>query len=379
MDALKKQLGAGVGQVFDGAAQGAAKAAAQSVGDAVKSGALQAADAAVAQAAPAAAQGVASTAAQDVSSALAAALQPYVDSGKMTSDEMNAVIAEAAGAAQGAAAKVDAAGMVQGAVDKAVTGNVTVDADAAAGQIVAAMAPEKEAAVNQVTAALNGLDTAALKAMLLQFQQLSGDAQTMMGSVKSLTDALYNADAPSDQNTVVGAAGALAAGAQSAQDGAASLRDGAAQLTAGAAQLSNGASSLSAGLTQLSGASKTVRGAIGQFRTGAGSLNDGAAQLQDGLDTYASQAIGKLTELAGSADTSALQDVLKALETRAQSYTSYTGSADGVRANVKFVMKTAGLPEEETAFSSDTEDSEAAPQDKTLDASFWDRVKNLFS
>ena len=136
-------------------------------------------------AAPAAAQGVASTAAQDVSSALAAALQPYVDSGKMTSDEMNAVIAEAAGAAQGAAAKVDAAGMVQGAVDKAVTGNVTVDADAAAGQIVAAMAPEKETAVNQVTAALNGLDTAALKAMLLQFQQLSGDAQTMMGSVKS--------------------------------------------------------------------------------------------------------------------------------------------------------------------------------------------------
>lgn len=379
VDALKKQLGAGVGQVFDGAAQGAAKAAAQSVGDAVKSGALQAADAAVAQAAPAAAQGVASTAAQDVSSALAAVLQPYVDSGKMTSDEMNAVIAEAAGAAQGAAAKVDAAGMVQGAVDKAVTGNVTVDADAAAGQIVAAMAPEKEAAVNQVTAALNGLDTAALKAMLLQFQQLSGDAQTMMGSVKSLTDALYNADAPSDQNTVVGAAGALAAGAQSAQDGAASLRDGAAQLTAGAAQLSNGASSLSAGLTQLSGASKTVRGAIGQFRTGAGSLNDGAAQLQDGLDTYASQAIGKLTELAGSADTSALQDVLKALETRAQSYTSYTGSADGVRANVKFVMKTAGLPEEETTSSSDTEDSEAAPQDKTPDASFWDRVKNLFS
>ena len=64
-----------------------------------------------------------------------------------------------------------------------------------------------------------------------------------------------------------------------------------------AAQLSNGASSLSAGLTQLSGASKTVRDAIGQFRTGAGSLNDGAAQLQDGLDTYASQAIGKLTEL----------------------------------------------------------------------------------
>ena len=56
---------------------------------------------------------------------------------------MNAVIAEAAGAAQGAAAKVDAAGMVQGAVGKAVTGDVTVDADAAAGQIVAAMAPRK--------------------------------------------------------------------------------------------------------------------------------------------------------------------------------------------------------------------------------------------
>lgn len=188
--------------------------------------------------------------------------------------------------------------MVQGAVGKAVTGNVTVDADAAAGQIVAAMAPEKEAAVNQVTAALNGLDTAALKAMLLQFQQLSGDAQTMMGSVKSLTDALYNTDAPSDPEHCCRSGRSSAAGAQSAQDGAVSLRDGAAQLTAGAAQLSNGASSLSAGLTQLSGASKTVRDVIGQFRTGAGSLNDGAAQLQDGLDTYASQAIGKLTELA---------------------------------------------------------------------------------
>ena len=79
--------------------------------------------------------------------------------------------------------------------------------------------------------------------MLLQFQQLSGDAQTMMGSVKSLTDALYYTDAPSDKNTVVGAAELwrLARRARGRRTSPFGRR--AAQLTAGAAQLSTGASS----------------------------------------------------------------------------------------------------------------------------------------
>lgn len=354
--ALKTQLTTGVGKVFDGAAGGAAQAAAQNVGDGVKAGAVQAAQAAVGQAMPAVSQAVQDT--------LTAALQPYVDSGKLSAEEVSAILEQTGAAAQAAAPAV------QEAAAGAIQSQVNFDAAQVAEQVVAGMAEQKQAAVGQVTAALDGLDVSAVEPVMTGFLKLAGDAQTMMGSIKSLTGALYDPNDPANTQTVAGAAAALAAGTAGVKQGMDTLRAGADQLAAGTAELNNGASSLSAGLSTLSASSKTVKDAIGQFRTGAGSLNEGAGQLQAGLDTCVEQVGGRLKDLAGDG---ALSETLTALEEQAAEYTSYTGSADGVQASVKFIMKTDEPQPAESEEPAAEQTETAAPV-----TSFWDRVRHLF-
>ena len=197
----------------------------------------------------------------------------------------------------------------------------------------------------------------------------------MMGSVDALADALYNAANPADNETVVGAANAIAGGAQTVKEGADGLCAGAAQLNAGAAELSGGADALQTGLAQLSGASKTVKDAIGQFQTGAAQLATGGNTLQEGMDTYARDAIGKLTDKLDAATLDALTETLDAVQQRAQSYHSYTGCGEEMQCSVKFVMKTQGAAD---ASATPTQTAAAeAPAPKTQDA-FWTRVKNLF-
>lgn len=358
--ALKTRLATGVGQVFDGAAQGAAQTAAQNVGDAVKSGAAQIAQAAVGQTMPSVSQAVQDT--------LTAALQPYVDSGKLSPEEAAAIQEQAGGAVQAAAPAV------QEAAAGAIQSQVNFDAAQVADQVAVGMAAQKQAAVDKVTAALDGLDVSAMEPAITGFLKLAGDAQTMMNSLKTLTGALYDAENPVNPQTVSGAAAALAAGTAGVRQGVATLRTGADQLTAGAAELNNGTSALSEGLSTLSASSKTVKEAIGQFRTGAGSLNEGAGQLQAGLDACVEKVGGRLKDLAGSSESGALAQVLDAMEEQAAAYTSYTGSAEGVKASVKFIMKTDEPDVPQTGSPAAAQHSEPAAEKAT----FWERVLHLF-
>ncbi len=358
--ALKTRLATGVGQAFDGAAQGAAQAAAQNVGDAVKSGAAQIAQAAVGQTMPSVSQAVQDT--------LTAALQPYVDSGKLSPEEAAAIQEQAGGAVQAAAPAV------QEAAAGAIQSQVNFDAAQVADQVVAGMATQKQTAVDKVTAALDGLDVSAVEPAITGFLKLAGDAQAMMNSLKTLTGALYDAENPADPQTVAGAAAALAAGTAGVRQGVSTLRTGADQLTAGAAELNNGASALSEGLSTLSASSKTVKEAIGQFRTGAGSLNEGAGQLQAGLDACVEKVSGRLKDLAGSGEGGTLGQVLDAMEEQAADYTSYTGSAEGVKASVKFIMKTDEPDVPQTGSPAAAQHSEPAAEKAT----FWERVLHLF-
>ena len=263
---------------------------------------------------------------------------------------------------------------MQEAAAGAIQSQVNFDAAQVADQVVAGMATQKQAAVDKVTAALDGLDVSAVEPAITGFLKLAGDAQTMLNSLKTLTGALYDAENPANPQTVAGAAAALATGTAGVRQGVSTLRTGADQLTAGAAELNNGASALSAGLSTLSASSKTVKDAIGQFRTGAGSLNEGAGQLQAGLDTCVEQVGGRLKDLAGSAGGGSLGQVLDAMEEQAAAYTSYTGSAEGVKASVKFIMKTDEPDTPQTESPAAAQQPEPAVQETT----FWDRVLHLF-
>ena len=369
--ALKTQLGAGVGQVFDAAATGAATVAAQQVGSSVVTGCKTVAEAAIDGAAPIAAAAVASAAADAVRAALSASL-----AGSGLPDDQVAVIIDGAAGAASAAGAAEIATGLKGAVTGAVDANVSVDAAAVAAQITAGMANAKTAAVSQITAALDGVDMSSLQGLLGEFGTLTDQADSLLGSVDVLAGSLYNTVDPTDVNTVVGAANAIAGGAQSAKEGAATLHLGAGKLTSGAAALSGGADTLQNGLVQLSGASKTVKDAIGQFQTGAAQLADGSSTLQNGMDTYARDAIGKLTSKLDANTLNALAETLDAVQQCAQSYTNYTGCAEGTQCSVKFVMKTQGAAKA-SATKSDTVAAES--QKSTAPDPFWTRVKNLFA
>ena len=66
------------------------------------------------------------------------------------------------------------------------------------------------------------------------------------------------------------------------------------------------------------------------------------------------------------------------MKKQADSYTSYTGAPDGVKASVKFIMKVA----DNTDSSASEENGSTEESSQTALAQqtgFWDRVKNLFS
>lgn len=112
-----------------------------------------------------------------------------------------------------------------------------------------------------------------------------------------------------------------AAGAGELKDGTAALKSGAATLYQGALQLQNGAPALVDGVTQ---------------------LRDGTMTLSDGLAQFAEQGIAALASLVDS-DIAGLAARLEATVAVSQRYCSFSGLADGMDGQVKFIYRTAEI------------------------------------
>ena len=309
MEALKGQLAEGVGAVFDKAAEGAAQGAA------------------------------------------GAAISGY-------SQTLKGVLA---GSGLDAATQADILAAVNAAL-----GHNGVTAEQIASGVTAQMGDAKQQAVAQTLKALEGVDLSTLEALMEQFDELSGDAQRMLGSVTALAKALYNEDNPADTQTVVGAASAIAAGAEQVNTGADTLKKG-------TESLAGGTKELAAGLTTARSASAAIKEAIGQFLEGADSLQEGAGSLHSGMDTYAQEGVGELIDSVEDLKLGDTGDVLAAMQEQADGYYSYTGSPEGVKAEVKFIMKLEAPASQQKTGQPEEEKADQAP------VSFWDRVKNLFS
>lgn len=256
------------------------------------------------------------------------------------------VLTQAIASIQASAADPAQQKAMANAVNQAVTSDAGVQAagknigDTVTGAVNAA-APS---VVQQIVGGLQG-----------DLTTVNTESTQLMDGMNKLTSALYNAGKPADTTTVVGAANAIAAGASS-------VSGGAQQISSGAATLNSGASDLATGLKTLSSSSKTIKDAIGQFKSGTTELAAGAATLNNGVSNMSGAETLK--------NLSTVNDVAVALRDRADSYTSYTGSAAGTKASVKFVMKVEGPKTDET---------ETVKQEtQAAETTFWDRVKNLF-
>ena len=410
MTALKAQLGAGVEQVFDGAASGAAKAASE----AAASNAAKAASQKTAEEIKGSVQAASSS--EDVTNAAAAlTTQLYQDgysAGYQASktcvemalndstldldDAQKEAILKALAQAEPASTSTPSAevisngtAQVSGMVEK-IASDIDPKAIASAvGPKVAEqvapivteevtssddLATAKQSAVQQVAAAIPDINTDELKSLMGEFKDLSSQAGEMMDSVDTLTGALYNAENPADTDTVVGAANAISDGAAKLGSGASQLATGTSAFATGVGTLDAGTNQLLSGMETLSSSSKTVSNAIGQFQTGGAELKDGTSELSDGMTEFSGTINDKLDGLSEITDPdSTLARVIDIMKDRADSFKG-SGRADGTDMTVSYVMRTAT----DSSSNSTSTTEETTTETETKD-SFWNRVANLFS
>lgn len=410
MTALKAQLGAGVEQVFDGAASGAAKAASE----AAASNAAKAASQKTAEEIKSNVQAASSS--EDVTNAAAALTtqlyQGGYSAGYQTSkayveaalnnaelglnEQQKAAILATLEQAEQASTSTPSAEVI-GNVTAQVSGMVTkiasgIDPDAIASvvapQVTEKVAPAvtekvttseklaaaKQSAVQQVAAAIPDINTDELKSLMGEFKDLSSQAGEMMDSVDTLTGALYNAENPADTNTVVGAANAISDGAAKLGSGASQLATGTSAFATGVGTLDAGTNQLLGGMETLSSSSKTVSNAIGQFQSGGAELKDGTSELSDGMTEFSGTINDKLDGFSEITDpNSMLARVIDIMKDRTDSFKG-SGRADGTDMTVSYVMRTAT----DSSSNSTSTTEETTTETETKD-SFWNRVANLFS
>lgn len=405
MTALKAQLGAGAEQVFDGAASGAAKAASE----AAASKAATVASQKTAEEIKGNVQAASSS--EDVTNAAAALTTQLYQDGysagyqasktcvEMALNELGLndaqkkailnALAQDSTSTPSAEVISNGTAQVSGMVEK-IASDIDPNAIASAvGPKVAEqvapivteevtssddLATAKQSAVQQVAAAIPDINTDELKSLMGEFKDLSSQAGEMMGSVDTLTGALYNAENPADTNTVVGAANAISDGAAKLGSGASQLATGTSAFATGVGTLDAGTNQLLSGMETLSSSSKTVSNAIGQFQSGGAELKDGTSELSDGMTEFSDTINDKLDGLSEITDPdSTLARVIDIMKDRADSFKG-SGRADGTDMTVSYVMRTAT----DSSSNSTSTTEETTTETETKD-SFWNRVANLFS
>lgn len=405
MTALKAQLGAGAEQVFDGAASGAAKAASE----AAASNAATAASQKTAEEIKGNVQAASSS--EDVTNAAAALTTQLYQDGysagyqasktcvEMALNELGLddaqkkailnALAQDSTSTPSAEVISNGTAQVSGMVEK-IASDIDPKAIASAvGPKVAEqvapivteevtssddLAAAKQSAVQQVAAAIPDINTDELKSLMGEFKDLSSQAGEMMGSVDTLTGALYNAENPADTDTVVGAANAISDGAAKLGSGASQLATGTSAFATGVGTLDAGTNQLLSGMETLSSSSKTVSNAIGQFQTGGAELKDGTSELSDGMTEFSDTINDKLDGLSEITDPdSTLARVIDIMKDRTDSFKG-SGRADGTDMTVSYVMRTAT----DSSSNSTSTTEETTTETETKD-SFWNRVANLFS
>ena len=335
------------------------KAAQDTVTQAVTDAATNAAN----TAGQAVADAASDTAAQ-TSQAYAAAIGALLDNEELGfSDEQKAAVQAAlSGVAEGLASEAN-----QEAVAAAAQ---------AAGEKTAAQVAAQGKVIQEALAPVAGLDTTAMKQ---QVGEVSTTANELMGLMNTLTTSLYNGENPLDDETIYGGTSQLAAGAQQLVGGAATLsgysgqfKEAIGQFKSGTGELADGTGKLLDGTGELKDGTQELLDGTVDLVDGTGKLADGTQELLDGVDEFRD----KIEEKAGDVDTKQIDDALDtldALQTEAESYTTYTGTPDGVEASIKFVMKV----EEPEAPAAETSETETTAQ-QTEKPSFWQRLKQLF-
>lgn len=184
-------------------------------------------------------------------------------------------------------------------------------------QLQAAGVPVPELTVDHYAETLDGV-----AAMLSAVPETAGSVAT----VNALKASLDN------YNTFYQGLLAYTGGVDSAISGAGELYGGLGELHTGIGQLKTGAESLNAGLESLSTSVPALVDGVSQLR-------DGAKELSDGLTQFNEQGIEKLMNWIQD-DLEGAVDRVNAMAELSRTYRNYSGIADGMDGQVKFIFRT---------------------------------------
>lgn len=121
-----------------------------------------------------------------------------------------------------------------------------------------------------------------------------------------------------------------------------SAKDGADRLTAGAGQLKDGTAELKAGLDQLYSGILILKNGAPALTDGVTQLRDGAMSLSDGLKKFNEEGVQKLVD-AVQGDLAGLLTRIRATADVSRDYNNFSGIADGMDGQVKFIYRTASI------------------------------------
>lgn len=125
-------------------------------------------------------------------------------------------------------------------------------------------------------------------------------------------------------------------------EGVASAKDGADKLNAGSSALKNGTATLYAGMNELYDGILTLKNGAPALVDGVTALRDGAMQLSDGLKEFNEKGVQKIID-AAEGDLGGLVTRVKATVDVSKAYTSFSGAADEMDGQVKFIYRTDSI------------------------------------
>ncbi len=125
-------------------------------------------------------------------------------------------------------------------------------------------------------------------------------------------------------------------------EGVASAKDGADKLNAGSGALKNGTATLYAGMNELYDGILTLKNGAPALVDGVTALRDGAMQLSDGLKEFNEKGVQKIVD-AAEGDLGGLVTRVKATVDVSKAYTSFSGTADEMDGQVKFIYRTDSI------------------------------------
>ena len=184
-----------------------------------------------------------------------------------------------------------------------------------------------DAGINSLTGKFGEVANAVAQVQAGASQVANGAAQVSNGlnTLNNSTGALANGI-----NQLASGSASLTNGTAQLVSGAASLHDGVAQVNSGAHDLASGAASLSDGADQLASGTEDLS-------EGVSALLDGAGQLEDGLNEFNEQAVEKLTDMINQL--APVSDRIEAMRAYSATYSTFSGTPDGVEDSVVFVFK----------------------------------------